>query len=75
MTPRANSDAMNAQQHPTHQAPFFTPIRTAPELGAEFGLWWCSGRTTVAPQERPSMRWSRSVRRGGVEAGRSNGGE
>src|SRR5215510_13665950 len=27
MTPRANSDAIN-QQHPTHQAPFFAPIRT-----------------------------------------------
>src|SRR5689334_10190589 len=31
MTPRANSDAIKAQQHPTHQAPFVAPIRTAPE--------------------------------------------
>src|SRR4029450_9580781 len=31
MTPRANSEAINAQQHPTHQAPFLAPIRTAPE--------------------------------------------
>ena len=30
MTPRANSDAISAQQQPTHQAPFLTPIRTAP---------------------------------------------
>ena len=31
MTPSANSDAMSAQQQPTHQAPFFAPIRSAPE--------------------------------------------
>src|SRR3954466_11522910 len=30
ITPSANSDAMSAQQHPTHQAPFFVPIRSAP---------------------------------------------
>ena len=30
MTPSANSDAMRAQQQPTHQAPFFAPIRRPP---------------------------------------------
>ena len=30
ITPRANSEAISAQQQPTHQAPFRTPIRTAP---------------------------------------------
>src|SRR5215471_13210790 len=31
MTPSAKSDAMRAQQQPTHQAPFLTPIRSAPD--------------------------------------------
>ena len=31
MTPSANRDAISAQQHPTHQAPFFAPIRSAPD--------------------------------------------
>src|ERR1700755_271019 len=31
MTPSANSDAISAQQQPTHQAPFFAPIRPAPD--------------------------------------------
>ena len=31
MTPSAKSDAIRAQQHPTHQAPFLMPIRTAPD--------------------------------------------
>ena len=30
MTPSANSDAISAQQQPTHQAPFFAPICSAP---------------------------------------------
>jgi hypothetical protein len=30
ITPRANSDAIKAQQQPTHQAPFFIPIYRAP---------------------------------------------
>src|SRR3954451_15315379 len=30
MTPSAKNDAINAQQQPTHQAPFFAPIRSAP---------------------------------------------
>jgi len=30
MIPSANSDAISAQQHPTHQAPFRTPIDSAP---------------------------------------------
>jgi hypothetical protein len=30
MTPSANSDAISAQQHPTHQAPFLAPIFGAP---------------------------------------------
>src|SRR5436305_1607039 len=31
MIPNANSAAMSAQQQPTHHAPFFAPIRTAPD--------------------------------------------
>src|SRR6059058_4665990 len=31
ITPSANSDAISAQQQPTHHAPFFVPIRTAPD--------------------------------------------
>src|SRR5207247_10993060 len=31
MIPSAKNDAINAQQQPTHQAPFFTPMRNAPE--------------------------------------------
>ena len=31
ITPSANSDAISAQQQPTHQAPCRTPIRSAPE--------------------------------------------
>ena len=31
MTPRAKSDAMRAQQQPTHQAPFLIPMRNAPD--------------------------------------------
>src|SRR3954447_11519701 len=31
ITPSANSDAISAQQQPTHQAPFLAPIRTAPD--------------------------------------------
>ena len=31
MTPRANSDAIRAQQQPTHQAPFLIPMRSAPD--------------------------------------------
>src|SRR5581483_9738442 len=30
MMPRANRDAMRAQQQPRHHAPFFSPIRTPP---------------------------------------------
>src|SRR5437763_8648173 len=30
MTPSAKSDAISAQQQPTHQAPFFRPMRSAP---------------------------------------------
>src|SRR3954465_3533801 len=30
MTPSAKSEAMSAQQHPTHHAPFCAPIRSAP---------------------------------------------
>ena len=30
MTPSANSEAISAQQQPTHHAPFLAPIRTAP---------------------------------------------
>src|SRR3954452_21290267 len=32
ITPRAKRDAISAQQQPTHQAPFFAPIRTAPSM-------------------------------------------
>ena len=31
MIPNAKSDAMSAQQQPTHQAPFLAPIRSAPD--------------------------------------------
>src|SRR5215510_15695786 len=31
MTPNAKSDAMRAQQQPTHQAPFLAPIWSAPD--------------------------------------------
>src|SRR3954471_13656985 len=31
MTPSANSDAISAQQQPTHHAPFFAPIRRPPD--------------------------------------------
>ena len=31
MTPRAKSDAIRAQQQPTHHAPFLAPMRTAPD--------------------------------------------
>jgi hypothetical protein len=31
ITPSANSAAMRAQQHPTHQAPWFAPMRSAPD--------------------------------------------
>src|SRR5947208_8399278 len=34
MTPSANSAAMSAQQHPTHQVPFFAPIWSAPNRPA-----------------------------------------
>ena len=30
ITPRANREAISAQQHPTHQAPFRAPILSAP---------------------------------------------
>ena len=32
MIPRANSEAMSAQQQPTHHAPCTTPIRSAPSV-------------------------------------------
>jgi hypothetical protein len=31
MTPNAKSEAIRAQQQPTHQAPFSTPMRSAPD--------------------------------------------
>src|SRR3954452_11118184 len=34
MIPSAKNDAINAQQQPTHQAPFVAPIRNAPERPA-----------------------------------------
>src|SRR5947207_7386564 len=43
ITPRANSDAISAQQQPTHQAPCLTPIPTAPV-----------GPSRQAPSRNPS---------------------
>ena len=31
MTPKANSEAIKAQQQPTHHAPFVAPMRSAPD--------------------------------------------
>ena len=43
MTPSAKSDAISAQQQPTHQAPFLAPIRSAP-----------AGPSRQEPSRKPS---------------------
>src|SRR4029077_7083826 len=49
MIPRANSEAMIAQQHPTHHAPCTTPMRSAPAVPSR---QLCSTKSSGARQRR-----------------------
>ncbi len=55
MIPNAKSEAMSAQQQPTHQAPFFAPIRSAPARPSRqlpsrnpSGLWHLERHTSLS---------------------------
>ena len=50
MTPSANRDAISAQQQPTHQAPFFAPIRSAPGPAAAPGAEQEAERAAAFPE-------------------------
>jgi hypothetical protein len=56
MIPSAKNDAINAQQQPTHQAPFFTPICKAPDQPSRQEPSNIAIRTER--RTRPSLRYA-----------------